>query len=57
MHASAEAAYLELIIGLKHSRWIFLAGALVALSACADLGLGLGDGEPAAEEPWILPFM
>lgn len=56
MHASAEAAYLELIIGLKHSRWIFLAGALVALSACADLGLGLGDGELVAVEDALNPL-
>lgn len=56
MHASAEAAYLELIIGLKHSRWIFLAGALVALSACADLGLGLGDGEPVAADDALNPL-
>lgn len=56
MHASAEAAYLELIIGLKHSRWIFLAGALVALSACADLGLGLGDGEPVVVEDALNPL-
>jgi len=56
VHASAEAAYLDLIIGLKHSRWIFLAGALVALSACADLGLGLGDGEPVVVEDALNPL-
>jgi Flp pilus assembly protein TadD len=48
--ASSNAVYLGLIVSSKHIRSIFLASALMALSACADLGLGLGDGQEGAVE-------
>lgn len=54
MRASVEAIYLELIVGLKRSRWIFLAGVLMTLSACDSLGLG--DGEPAIAEQDVNPI-
>ena len=44
VHASSEAVHLGLIVSSKHIRSILLAGALLALTACDDLGLGLGDG-------------
>jgi Flp pilus assembly protein TadD len=48
--ASSKAVHLGLIVSSKHIRSIFLVSALMALSACADLGLGLGDGEEEAVE-------
>lgn len=50
VHASSEAVHLGFIVGLKHSRSIFLVSALLALSACdIDLDLWQSD-EEAAEE-------
>lgn len=49
MPASAEADHPGLTFGLKHSRWIFLASALLALSACDSLGLN-GDESITAED-------
>lgn len=49
MPASAEADPPGLTFGLKHSRWIFLASALLALSACDSLGLN-GDDLVTAED-------
>jgi Flp pilus assembly protein TadD len=43
VRVSAKAVYLELILVLKHRRWIFLAGALLALNACSSFGPGLDD--------------
>lgn len=49
MPASVEAVHPGLTFGLKHSRWIFLASALVTLSACDSLGLN-GDDLVTAED-------
>ena len=54
MHASSEAAHLGLIVVLKHSRWIFLAGAMMALTACSSLGLD--NDEPEADKDAVNPI-
>ena len=53
VRASAKAVYLKLVIGLKHSRWIFLAGALLALSACTSFGPGLDETEAPIDDSLI----
>lgn len=50
MRASANAVTSELIVGMKTRRWIFLAGALLVLSGCAELGLDGADQPPPSEE-------
>ena len=54
MHASSEAADLELIVGIKHIRWFFLAGVMLALTACTSLGLE--NDAPAADEEAVNPI-
>ena len=49
MRASVNSVYLELFTGLKQRRWIFLAGAMLALSACSGLGPGPDESEVAAK--------
>lgn len=53
MPASVDAVHLGLIVGLKRFRWIFLAGALVALSACDSLGLDnvVSDDQEQSDNP------
>lgn len=53
MPASVEAVHLGRTFGLKHSRWIFLVSALMALTACDSLGLN--NGEPEAAESGLNP--
>lgn len=54
VRASANAVTPKLIIGLKTRRWIFLAGALLVLSACTELGLD-GAGQPPLSEETVNP--
>ncbi len=55
MHASSEAIHLGLIFSFKHSRLLLLAGALLALSACDQLGLGDSASEEEALAETVNP--
>lgn len=48
--ANSEAPHLSLLVGLRQSRWMLLAAAMAALSACETLGLDQKNADELTDE-------